>query len=250
MNSPAPIPSDAATTPATPGEGADPAARRQRHLDMLDRLAELGMALAEEIGRKVAEGPPPAIAAAPANDADASGQGDPSCDAAVSTAAAARPTQFHHDLALAFDRAARAVRMTIGLYDQMTAAPRGQGAAGEDAPKTLEDLLEELDNGLLRRTAIEDAIGAAARAGNADEAAVARLVREGQVRMSNRETYGDIFNRPLEDVVAQVCDDLGLAARGRRRVAPVRALEHVEDDYPEFTLDLSAPSSPYRGGGP
>jgi len=260
MNSPELILSDAQPTPADTAQGPDPAARRQRHLDMLDRLAELGMALAEEIGRRVAEGPPPAAPAA----ATEGGEGEGSC-AAEAPAPADRPTQFHHDLALAFDRAARAVRMTIGLYDRMTAGPKAHAQAEEEsAPLTLEDLLE----GRWAREAVRDKVGdiveRIARADNPDEKAVARLGREGRDRLRDYESYPNFENAPISEILDQICRDLGLtpdwsvlhyepwAKEERRSGAVGRPLQNYvppvgaqpPPPYPERPLPAPAGGSP------
>jgi hypothetical protein len=189
--------------PADPGAGADPAARRARHLEILDRFAEIGMTIGEAIGRQVLEGPPPAEAAAEI------------------------PVRFHNDIAQAFERTSRAVRMTIGLYDKMTAPPRGKAAGSpaqaeaEEDEWCLEDMLEELDrkNAMLARLQVE--VGAAARAAGHDEQAVERLVREGREGLGNADDMVDLMKRRSSDqIIAMVCHDLGLGDPARVHVSP------------------------------
>jgi len=164
---------------------------------MLDRLAEIGMTIAESVGREVIAGPPPVEAP------DAPAQ--------------ARPVQFYSDLALAFDRTSRAVRQTIGLYDRMTAPPRGKGAvaqAGAEADEgewCLEDMLEDLDrqDAMLARLQVE--VGAAARAAGHDEQAIERLVRQGREGLGDADDICALMKRRSSDqIIARVCHDLGL----------------------------------------
>jgi hypothetical protein len=173
-------PDDAAPAPA--GEGAGPAGRQARHLDMLDRLAELGMALAESVGREVAAGPPATEAAE----------------------AQARPTQFHTDLALAFSRASRAVRDSIALYDRITvphACRPARAAHAVEASPEPDDELDELDHEEAEIQRFCDELARQVRAAGADAAAVQQRVAEARARLEDREATPSLFDRRFNALV-------------------------------------------------
>jgi len=189
---------------------AEAAAMEARHLAQLEALAEIGMALAQAVGRRVAE-----VEAAK----DASGDDD---------AAAAKLGE----LGLSFNRITRAVRLTmtleahvrdarrarlLGLDAERAEAARAKAQAeakrvaereslicrtaeemvklrvlrrnGEDASPLEDDDIEYEEH---EEKEIEDAYWAAER-----------LLRRGQA-------YAGFMDRPVSAVVAQVCADLGL----------------------------------------
>ena len=157
-----PSPDDASTC----GE-----ARRERQLAMLDRLAEIGMTIVEEIGRQVMQ---PSGAEAPRD-----------------------PSIFHNDLVLAFSRASRAVRMTIALQARLMEEPRrGDQGAG----RTIEDLVALLDS------EPDPEKHEQASRNEADSEAAERLVHE----RLERETYGDLMGRPVSEIIGHIRRDLGL----------------------------------------
>ena len=186
MNAWTPTPPQTPPADAPPcGQDDEAAAVAARHLRMLDQLAEIGMALAVEIGRQVTAQPP----------------------VVEDEASPPAPRPSLNDLALGLSRASRAVRMSIALYARLTAGPRGP----QEGPATLEDLLERLDAGVsAHRGRIEDVVERVAIAGHDDEQAVERLTSEAAERLE-REAYGDIMARPVSEVVDLICRDLGLS---------------------------------------
>jgi hypothetical protein len=165
--------------PAPSGEGAGAPAPRVRHLEMLDRLAELGMALAESIGQEVAAGPPPAEA----------------CEAQP------RPTQFHTDLALAFGRASGAVRQSIALYDRIANPSARRSAAAAHAAQAAPEPDDEIDDEAAEIQRFCDELARQVRAAGADAQTVQQRVAEARARLEDREATPLLFDRRFNALV-------------------------------------------------
>ena len=169
-----------AAPPVSAAAAGDPASALERaraliepQLVLLGRLAELGLEVAEEIGRQV-RGEAPASKTDPA---------------------------------LAFARASRAVRLTVALQskliDALAALESGQGALEPDDPRR--------DPDYLLKARVERIVERAAEAEHdGDAGAVDRLVREAAERLDDIDLYGDLLDRPISDIVAGICRDLDL----------------------------------------
>ncbi len=120
--------------------------------------------------------------------------------------AAAAPTperQPEADPAIAFDRIARAVRRTIALARHIAAnpAPRPQNPAARTAARAR----------LIR--GVEDAIHRQRRETDAEP-----LYAELAERLQDPELELDLQGRPIDDLIEELCRDLGVAAQGRSYV--------------------------------
>jgi hypothetical protein len=138
--------------------------RVERQLQILDRLAEAGLEIALALEAQAKGG-------------EAVVQGD---------------------VAMAFNRVARAVRQTIMLQSRLieAAQDRKRAASGRRAAA-------RASAARLVRDAIEEEAGA-------DKERAERLAGEAAERLE-REDFGDLLERPFGEVVAGLCRDLGLS---------------------------------------
>jgi hypothetical protein len=131
----------------------------------------------------------------------------------VEQRATAAPDADLGDVALAYGRASRAVRLTLALQSALlkdlqaldeTAARRvlGEAANAERAQKTQE---------AIRRIRVERVVGRLIQAETGDAAEVDRLAGEARERLEDDDIYGDLSERSFGEIVALVCRDLGLA---------------------------------------
>jgi hypothetical protein len=191
----------------------DPSAERAvRHMRVLEELAEIGMELARSVRRQALE---PGVA----------------------------PVQG--DLGLAFSRISRAVRQTIALEaridaDQLAwAAKRAverTARRAEDAERQAEAEEHRIDaRGAKVQRVIEQAIQA--EAADADEAE--RLLDGMCERLDDCEFCDDLADRPIGEIVARICRDLGLTPDWSRWAQEGWAVEEARD---------GAPGSPYALG--
>jgi hypothetical protein len=175
----APPPPAATTTPAD-----DPRALIVRQLQVLGELAELGLDLARAIAR-------PATA-------------ETTPDAPPETPTA--PQAVKGDPSLAFARAARAVRLTIALQSRLIADLRALDEVLERHRKA-GPIIATTERKQCVRRIVQRVIDA--EIGDADE--YHRLAAEARERLESDEIYGDVLTRPVGELVAMICRDLGLS---------------------------------------
>jgi hypothetical protein len=173
--------------PASPDEtpGADFARPvLERQLAKLERLADIGMEIAESLREQVVEAPVDPVA-----------------------------------VTLAFSRVSRAVRLTFAMQIEVVDKLRGvgriedyeAGLAAPAAPAVAKEdprLRARKDDIAATLTGIIDEIHKDAEGGEAHE----RCIREATERLKEAEDLGDILSRPFEEVVEQICRDLGLSS--------------------------------------
>ncbi len=149
-------------------------------VELLAELAEIGMGIARDIGRQVAQ----AAAAGPAD----------------------QPHPSTHDLALAFERAARGVRVTLLLQARALEGLQDLSMRGSDrTPAPLRPLDENRPArvaGIVRRLA-------QAKHGG-DKPRIDRLMALAAERLDRESLSGVLAHRPLAQLVARICRDLGL----------------------------------------
>jgi hypothetical protein len=222
--------------PPAPAAAAAELARSliTQQLGMLGRLAEVGLNVALAVERQ-----------------------------ALEAASAAPPGE----LALAYGRVSRAVRLTIALQARL-----------------LKDL-QELDDVAARKQAREQAdagrerqIAEAARKARveriverlihdeaADEGEADRLADEAYERLEHDDIYGDLLDRPVSEIIERVCKDLGLApdwsrlaqeAWARDEIAagaagsPLASLRWLDPPGPEPACAGRLPAQPLLDAGP
>ena len=159
-----------------------------RQLDRLDRLAAFGMEVAEAIVRRAKD------------ETDEAPSGD---------------------IALAFDRAARAVRLTVSLQSlliaQIDARDDGReiaGPAGGRAASNDDDYYD--DDEPVRSRWREPESEEAERADAASLNPAAPRDRADRER-PDRDRYADLLKLPFAEVIAHICQDLGLDPDSVRR---------------------------------
>jgi len=178
-------PSDPAPAEPSAPAPADQRALIDEQMAVLRRVAEVGLALTLQIERQAGgEGP--------------EGQ----APAALG------------DLALAYSRTSRALRLTVMLQsklardrkaiDDMTEI-RARTAASFDAVRRAHDPL------YAHKDRVERIVERVAReAVGEDEGALERLMVEACERLDDEDLYGKVLQRPIGELVALICRDLGL----------------------------------------
>jgi hypothetical protein len=182
----APATASTADSPAPKGAEGRARALIERQLEGLGRLAEAGLTIAQAVERQVM-----AAEAAP-GDAVQMSLGE---------------------AALAYGRVSRAVRLTIALQSRLVtdlqaldeAADRRR--AGQQAQAGRERQAREE----AQKDRVDRIVERLIRAEVSDEAEVDRLAETACERLEHDDIYGDILARPVREIVALVCRDLGLA---------------------------------------
>jgi hypothetical protein len=182
-----------------PIRGADDAAAawRGRQLAILSELAEAGLEIALALKTRIV-----GTAAL-----------EPDADSARACA----------DLARAFDRTSRAVRMSIALRERVLkeAAAGGQAArsAGDDARTHRAERARRI-------------VGRIANARHTDRYARQAFDSQARERLYDRDITGDLEGRPIGALVAQICADLGLAPRWTAMAQEAWAQEEITERPP------------------
>lgn len=169
----------AAALAPSPSANAEPPAggwarpMLDRQLQVLGELAEIGLELARAVEAE-AKGPEP------------------------------DPARIGLERAvLAYSRVARAVRQTIMLQSRLIEALQAAEAGEADKARALQ----------ARRAKVEDAarrvIRRAIEAEHEAPERVERLAAEAAERLE-REAHGDLLVRPIREIIADICNDLGL----------------------------------------
>ena len=117
-----------------------------------------------------------------------------------------------NDLALAYARVARAVRMTLLLQSRLI-----QDAQTADKLKAhtahCAKVRQEAQRPLLedeRKARVERIVGRIAQGEHDDAETVERIVEEAAERLDQDDIYGDVLSKPVSEIVARICEDLGL----------------------------------------
>jgi hypothetical protein len=181
----------------------------QRRHAMLDRLAALGMRLAEEVVERAVD------------------------------------TPYHpepkHEPVKAYDKVARAVRLTLVLQarveEQIIALRNGEPMSSAVAAEPEPELSVRPEAPIRERArdAVADAIDLEMPDGEAAEHALDRL-RENLIE---REIYDDLLALPFRDCVAAICADLGLDPDWSRWADETGFAEHAALIRHERRRDLA-----------
>ncbi len=168
----------AAPTSAAVGDMARTLLERQ--LWMLGQLAEGGLEIARAIEREATQAGSPESA----------------------------PHSVGAHIPMAYARVSRAVRMTILLQSKLIADLQTlEAKAAHEAAqaKLARPVLERV-----QKARIERIVGRIAGADGADEDEVERLAEETAEWLDQDDLYGDILTRPVSEIIALICKDLGL----------------------------------------
>lgn len=152
----------------------------ERQLALLGRLAEGGLEVALDIERKIKEGDAGEVQA----------------------------------VAMAYARVSRAVRMTVLLQSKLIQQVQALEAAAADRvadarAEADEDRFEESEGRKLQVERIVKRV-ARARQDEIDEDELDRILAEAGERLDDDGLYGEVMRRPVSELVADVCRDLGL----------------------------------------
>lgn len=207
--------SEPATISALAGQGNEPASAGGedavrgligRQLAVLGRLAEAGLNIALAVERQ-----------AMAAEGAASG--------APSGAAQAAPA----DVALAYGRVARAVRLTVALQARLVKDLQAldEGAARRRIRDAAEAGRDRQTAEAARKARVERIVERLIRAEASDEAEGDRLADEAFERLEHDDIYGDLSARPVSEIIALVCRDLGLAPDWSRLAEEAWAQEEL-----------------------
>jgi hypothetical protein len=203
-------------TPADPATDATDRARRlvDRQLAMLGDLAEMGLEVARAVERRAKE-------AGPQDDLNA--------------------------VAMAYARAARAVRMALMLQSRLIRDLQAleDGVAEQAASVVARADKARIDRQDERKLQVERIVGRVAQARSDDEDEIQWFADETAERLADDGLYGDVMKRPVGEIVALICRDLGLKPDWARLAEEAWAKEEIErgEAGSPFT------ASPAGGGG-
>jgi hypothetical protein len=176
----------AASTPRPDDADPDEARRRallDRQLDRLDQLIGAGMDLVQGLAAQAAGG----------------------------------PKVVEGDVALAYSRLSRAVRMAMLLQSRLVAEPEAETPPqDDDDPASMSvywikpgEILTE--QRLARSERVEQIVESIARGETGDDEAAEHIRREAAERLERDDIYGDVLTRPVSELVFEICRDLNLA---------------------------------------
>jgi hypothetical protein len=201
----------------------------RRHQRMLARLAEIGMALAETVEHQ-------ALAQRDLQDV-----GD---RAGVAEVVGATITlAIKGDFGLVYTRISRAVRLTMALEARIDGDRRAWEAGVEakrpaPTPPAEPERLTLADRVAERREEVDGLVREALEELIPDYDELEQLMEQVDERLCDREDYGDIMDRPIGEVFASICKDLG--------VKPDWSLWE-EEDWAVEEARTQAKGSPYAG---
>jgi hypothetical protein len=176
---------DAAATPLPARQQRRPA-RIDRHLQCLDQAIDAGMGMISALAAQVA------------------GTG---------------PQVVEGDVALAYSRFFRAVRQGILLQTHLLEEPEEKAEPDAEAVKSAKGERQQMYVTWLepeqskregRRERVAQIVERMARSDGEPEETVERLYREAVERLERVDIYGDPAFRPISEMVAEICRDLGL----------------------------------------
>jgi hypothetical protein len=190
-----------------------------RQLEALGRLADMGMAMAAAIERRVTAA-------------------EPGADAVLDGADLSRA-------AMDFARVSRAVRMTFALQSRLIADFKGASEARPARSANSNEWFSDfdgrpdiVDNDVVRKRQLKGIVKQLGEAASLDGEAVERLVREADERLEDDRFYRGLTERPMGEMVALVCKDLGIEPDW----------ELLSDIYwAKEEIDRPRPGSPYAG---
>lgn len=164
----------------------------QAQLALLGELAEIGLEVARAVERRAKE---------------------------------ATPDEDLNGLAMAYARVARAVRLTIMLQSNLLEASRRSSDRADIRGRP--SAAVSADPAYRRKARVERIVERIAEAEHDDEAVVDRLVVEAQERLDDEDLHGAVLERPLGELVALICRDLGLSPDWGRLAGEAWAREEI-----------------------
>lgn len=138
---------------------------------------------------------------------------------------------------MAHSRIARAVRLTVALQSKVMkealALEQGVGEAKASKAEARPILAPaDPDPAHERRRRIDRVVRRVIEAEEDDEDEVERLSGEAWERLEDEDVYGDVLARPMGEIVARVCEDLGLSPDWTRLAKEAWAVEEARAAHP------------------
>jgi hypothetical protein len=189
-----------------------------RQLEALGRLADMGMAIAAAIERR---------ATAEAPEADA----------------APNHSALRH-APMDFARVSRAVRMTFALQSRLIADFKGGGTKSAQAEEADDGPIDVVwagdlqEHDVVQKRQVRGIVERLGEGASLDRETVERLVSEAGERLEDERFYHDLARRPLGEMVALICKDLGLEPDWDRLAG---------EYWAEAEIKRPPPGSPYAG---
>jgi hypothetical protein len=239
MNAHAAFPAHPPTVAHDPALGPSPRARAlaARQLAVLERLAEMGLAVAEAVEREVQARTPPAPSAAPdpAFSPPASVQGE-----ARAPEAGEGSVRALQGLAMAYARTARAVRMTVLLQSKLMRELEAAEGLGETSGEANRRRAARRDAEQARKAAVARIVRRVAEGQFDDPETLDAYAEEACGRLDDEDLYGDVLLRPMGELVARICRDLDLDPDWSRL---------AQEAWAEAEIAAAPPGSPFAGLG-
>jgi hypothetical protein len=167
----------------------------------------------------------------------------------------------HRDAADAFHSVTRALRLTMALEtataERLRDLRAGVGAGADrgppsgalpkdgETPASSEAALAEAKDGQpsdvdpsmgVYRDTVRELVSEAIAAEVADEILANEMLGQVRERLSERDLFGPLMYRPLREVVARICDDIGLAPDWSRWEGDGWTVEYTPPRGPEWPL--------------
>jgi len=163
-------------------EAAEAEARAvvQRQLQVLERLAQIGMTIAEALEQQVTAQGTQVVAA---------------------------------EAALAYARVSRAVRLTVALQSTVLEASQAldRAAGSRRHEQRCNAERERQQHARAHRERVDRVLDRVIEAGASSEAEGERLANEAGERLERDDIYGDLAERSVSEIIDLVCRDLGLS---------------------------------------
>jgi hypothetical protein len=202
----------------TPQPWTRPATLRQ--LELLGELAEIGLEISRAIERQ------------------ATGRGP--------------ATMVKGDLALAYARVSRSVRQTIHLQSRLIDSMKAEDDAAAEAEPEAEKAAARLTPEYQRKVRVERIVERLIEVEHPDdEEGLDALIIEAGERLDDEDLYGDLMDRPLSELVARICADLGLEPDWTALAAEFWAQQEIASGAPGAPLQalVQARPPPLAGEG-
>jgi hypothetical protein len=207
-----------------------------RQLNLLERLAEAGMQVVLAVEREAkARSPEPGSPQAPPQDQAA--------EAAPSTPPPeARAGRALQALAMAYARAARAVRLTVAVQSRVLRELERVERQGEfNAPAEARRRREARhEASQARKASIQRIVRRVAEGEGEGAERIEALVEDAAERLDDADVYGDVLTRPMGEIIARICADLGLRPDWE-------GLAH--EAWADAEAATAAPGSPFAARG-
>ena len=127
------------------------------------------------------------------------------------------PKVVEGDVALAYSRVSRSVRMAMLLQTRLAGEPEAETPPqDDDGPASMSvywikpgEILSEQRSA--RRERVEQIVESIARGETGDDEAAEHIRREAAERLERDDLYGEVLTRPISELVFEICRDLNLA---------------------------------------